>query len=154
MFLNKNMRLLPLLIPFFLLTPSLSKAAVDRYDDLAIGIPYQAIEAIVNAGGVSVLYGHSTGLSVVGKFDDQFWNMDSQGIEGTATVDDEFGTSLTAGDFNGDGYQDLTVSAGPWPPATLMETDISIWPSVYRMMISAGSPVRGQLMSSMVPPED
>ena len=91
------------------LTPPWANASIDTYDDLAIGIPFEAIGPVVNAGGVSVFFGSSTGLLVTGRFDDQFWRRMNRGIDGTATTGERFGTSLTAGDFNGDGYQDLAI---------------------------------------------
>jgi hypothetical protein len=92
------------------LTPRLSNASIDTYDDLAIGIPFENIGPVLNAGGVSVFFGCSAGLSVTGRFDDQFFSKNEPEIEGTATAEERFGTSLTAGDFNGDGYQDLAIS--------------------------------------------
>ena len=82
---------------------------MDTYDDLAIGVPYETISGIADVGGVSVLYGASSGLSVTGRFDDQFWSKETPGIDGTAATGERFGTSLTTGDFNGDGYLDLAI---------------------------------------------
>ena len=91
------------------LTPPLSNAAVDKYSDLAIGVPFEHFGAIADAGGVGVLYGNSSGLSATGRFDDQFWSKDEPGIDGTAAAGERFGTSLTTGDFNGDGHLDLAI---------------------------------------------
>lgn len=39
------------------------------------------------------------------------WTRDTSGILGTAACDDHFGASLSVGDFNGDGYDDLATGA-------------------------------------------
>jgi hypothetical protein len=60
---------------------------------------------------VNVLYGSPNGLTAAG---DQFFTMDSQGVAaltGGAQSDARFGASLAAGDFNGDGFSDLAISA-------------------------------------------
>jgi hypothetical protein len=83
----------------------------DGYDDLAVGVPYENIGAISNAGAVNVLYGSDTGLQAtgVGGPNDQLWHQDVAGVQGGAEPDDFFGNSLSVGDFNGDGNDDLTV---------------------------------------------
>jgi len=82
----------------------------DGYDDLAIGVPYEGLyggfEYIGNAGAVNVLYGSSGGLTAE---DDQYFDQETEGIEGNADTDELFGYALTAGDLNGDGYDDLAI---------------------------------------------
>jgi hypothetical protein len=41
----------------------------------------------------------------------QFWDQDSPDIQGVSEAGDEFGASLFATDFNGDGYTDLVIGA-------------------------------------------
>ena len=82
----------------------------DGHFDLAIGIPYEDIGTVVNAGGVNVLYGSSNGLSTAAT---QFWDQNKPGIEGIAETGDFYGDVLTSGDFNGDGYTDLAIGI-PW----------------------------------------
>ncbi len=79
----------------------------DGEDDLAIGVPGELVNLVDDAGLVQVLYGSPTGLDVAGQ---QSWSQDSAGVPG-ALEDDAFGSSLAAGDFNGDGEDDLAVGA-------------------------------------------
>jgi hypothetical protein len=80
----------------------------DGSDDLAVGVPYEDIEAVDDAGAVNILYGSAKGLSSV---DDQIWHQDSPDIEGVAESGDNFGNALAAGDFDGDGSDDLAIGA-------------------------------------------
>jgi FG-GAP repeat len=83
----------------------------DGYEDLVVGIPFQAVNSHSRAGAVSVLYGSATGLQAngTGGPDDQFWNQDSPDTEDDAQTADRFGWAMTVGDFNADGYSDLAV---------------------------------------------
>ena len=65
----------------------------DGYDDLVIGVPYEDIGAVGNAGAVNVLYGSATGLTATG---DQFWHQDITNILGVAEANDYFGWALAA----------------------------------------------------------
>jgi len=79
----------------------------DGYGDLAIGVPYEDIEPIVDAGLVNVIYGTDTlGLSPIGN---QMWYQGYAGAEGVAETSDLFGVALAVGDFDGDNYMDLAV---------------------------------------------
>jgi hypothetical protein len=79
----------------------------DGRDDLAVGVPWESFDLDFRAGAVSVLYGTADGLSASG---DQFWYEGTGGLGGDIVLQDECGTALTAGDFDGDGYDDLAVS--------------------------------------------
>ena len=60
-------------------------------------------------GGVQVIYGSSTGLSATLAHGDQFWTQDSPDIFDSAELGDNFGISLSSGDFNADGKDDLAI---------------------------------------------
>jgi hypothetical protein len=80
----------------------------DGFADLAIGSAGESIGSASKAGAVSVIYGSASGLTSAGN---QFWDFDSTGIIGRLGRNDQFGLSLTTGDFNGDGVADLAVGA-------------------------------------------
>ncbi|HSE42161.1 MAG TPA: FG-GAP repeat protein, partial [Acidobacteriota bacterium] len=81
----------------------------DGFDDLAIGVPYEDINGVNNAGAVNVLYGSTNGLSPAG---DQFWHQDSNGVLSDAATGDNFGNALAVGDFDNDGFADLAIAVG------------------------------------------
>jgi hypothetical protein len=76
----------------------------DGHTDLAIGVPGENVNGKDRAGEVWVLYGTADGLATYGY---QILNQDVLGTEETEGAN--FGTSLAAGDFNGDNYDDLAV---------------------------------------------
>jgi hypothetical protein len=78
----------------------------DAFCDLAIGVPNEDLGVVVEAGVVHVMYGRSTGLKPGGN---QLWSQDSGGINDKVEEGDHFGFSLAAGDFDGDGRDDLAV---------------------------------------------
>ena len=80
----------------------------DGFDDLAIGIWSEDVNGNESAGAVAVLHGSANGLSAS---DDQLWHQDSTDVAGMTEVGDLFGWSLAAGDFDGDGTDDLAIGA-------------------------------------------
>ncbi len=80
----------------------------DSFDDLAIGSPNDSVSGSDAAGVVNVIYGTSSGLSASGA---QIWSQGSPGVTGALEDDDWFGASLAAGDFDGDGIEDLAVGS-------------------------------------------
>ena len=80
----------------------------DGLDDLAIGVPSEAIGVLSRAGAVTVNYGASGGLTEVGA---ELLSQDSAGVADVAQSGDRFGAAVVAGDFDGDGFDDLAVSA-------------------------------------------
>jgi hypothetical protein len=77
----------------------------DGDDDLAIGVPLEVVDGVTGAGAVNVLYGTANGLRAAGN---QIWSQASPGVDGALEAD-AFGLSLAAGDFNGDGRDDLAI---------------------------------------------
>ena len=79
----------------------------DGFDDLAVSIPLANIDFVMQ-GAVGVIYGSATGLDPAGTPTPQFLTENSpNGPKELAG----WGLSLTAGDFNDDGFGDLAVGA-------------------------------------------
>jgi hypothetical protein len=80
----------------------------DGYDDLAIGAPDEdgAGGSPANMGQVSVVYGTASGLGPYRPF---WWSENSLYGVGNSEPGDRFGAALVAGDFTGDGVDDLAV---------------------------------------------
>ena len=81
----------------------------DGFDELAVGIPYEDLGSVVNAGAVQILYGASDGLYRRGGVWNDFWHQDRSGMEDSAEGGDLFGVALAAGDFDNDHHVDLAV---------------------------------------------
>ncbi|TAH36305.1 MAG: hypothetical protein EYC70_10885 [Planctomycetota bacterium] len=73
----------------------------DGRDDLAVC----TLNGNASAGSVAVYYGRASGLSDRA----QVWDQDSPGVGEAGETEDDFGSVLGNGDFNGDGYADLAV---------------------------------------------
>jgi hypothetical protein len=103
----------------------------DGFDDLAVGVIGQDVESdqsgelIEGAGAVHILYGSYSGLS---PFGDEIWSQDSADIQSVAEPDDQFGSTLEAGDFDCDGYADLAVGV---PYEDWYELDSGIVQIIY-----------------------
>ncbi len=78
----------------------------DGFVDLAVGVPGQDLPGKVNAGGVHIFYGRSFGIGPAGN---QTFDLDSPNMLGDAAAGDSFGHAVAAGDFNGDGRDDLAI---------------------------------------------
>ncbi len=78
----------------------------DGKDELAIGVPGERTSGRWHAGAVHVLRGTNSGLVA---YLSETWHADVPGVPGTADGGDEFGASLTAGDFDRDGFADLAI---------------------------------------------
>lgn len=78
----------------------------DKYSDVLVGIPTEDVGSIVDAGAADTIYGTGTGLSGAGS---QQWYQNIPGILGISNANDQFGYSVTHGDFNGDGRDDVAI---------------------------------------------
>jgi hypothetical protein len=78
----------------------------DNRADLAVAALFEDVGAILDAGAVTVLYGSASGLTATGS---QQLTQDTAGVPGAAETEDAFGEALAAGDFNGNGVDDLGV---------------------------------------------
>ena len=80
----------------------------DCFDDLAIGAFGEDVNGDSNAGAIHVVYGSGVGISGAGS---QFLHRDVSGVAGVSTQNAFFGNEIAAGDFDGDGFDDVAVSA-------------------------------------------
>lgn len=78
----------------------------DGYDDVASGAPGKEAPGAPDAGAVTVLYGASAGVTTAGS---QQFVPGVSALAGAAETGDAFGAAVVAGDFDGDGYDDLAV---------------------------------------------
>jgi D-alanyl-D-alanine carboxypeptidase len=78
----------------------------DGFDDLAIGSPTETLSGLASAGGVTVVYGSKWGLTHVGAT-----HRSAAVVGGFLDAGAEFGRALVAGDFDGDGIDDLAIGA-------------------------------------------
>jgi hypothetical protein len=78
----------------------------DGFDDLAIGAPYEDLFPAVDSGQVITLYGSAAGFVFART---QFWSENTIYDPGESEDGDHFGHALAAGDFDGDGRDDLAM---------------------------------------------
>ncbi len=78
------------------------------YDDIVIGQPYTAESGAKAGGQVTVVPGTSTGFTTTGM---KTVHQDTAGVPGTAESGDAMGWSVSAGDYNLDGYADVLTGA-------------------------------------------
>ncbi len=77
----------------------------DGFGDLAVGAPARA-GTVAAAGAALVLYGSAAGLLPGGA---QLWDQGSTGVPGVERPGDQIAWSLAAGDFDGNGDDDLAI---------------------------------------------
>ncbi len=78
----------------------------DGFADLGIGVPFEDIGGVSDAGRVAVLFGSPTGLAVN---NDETWDQNKPGVKGANRTDDHLGFALAAGDFDLDGSWELVA---------------------------------------------
>lgn len=78
----------------------------DGYGDLAVGAPAATVDGQPKAGYVAVLYGGPHGLSATRRV---VISRATNGIPGSSASGEGFGTQLSRGDLDGDGYADLVI---------------------------------------------
>ncbi|MEU9173653.1 FG-GAP and VCBS repeat-containing protein [Streptomyces sp. NPDC048420] len=89
----------------------------DGYPDLAVGVPYEEINSVKDAGGVHVLRGGRSGLT--GK-NSQWFSRATAGVPGNPEQYENFGSLVRLRDIDRDGDQDLLVSSNYYDPAVLL----------------------------------
>jgi hypothetical protein len=77
----------------------------DCYDDVVTGVPGEEVGSDDAAGVIHVFYSGASGPSTV----DELWSRDSGTLVESADANDYFGHAMAAGDFDGDGYDDVVV---------------------------------------------
>jgi hypothetical protein len=90
----------------------------DGIDDLAIGVPGEAVGTLALAGAASVIFGSLSGL---GAARNRIWHQNAAGIAGVAESGDSFGNALTSGDFDNDGFDDLVIGASGEDVGTVVD---------------------------------
>jgi hypothetical protein len=82
----------------------------DGFQDLVVGVPGETYRngpiEVLAAGAINVIYGSMDGLTSAS---DQRYNRGSELVSGRADPGDFFGSTVIAGDFNGDGFDDVAI---------------------------------------------
>ncbi|WP_405746297.1 FG-GAP repeat protein [Streptomyces canus] len=79
----------------------------DGYQDLAVGLPYEKVGTVKDAGGVHVLRGGKSGLT--GK-NSQWFTRAGAGVPGSPDEYETFGSPVRPRDIDRDGDKDPLVS--------------------------------------------
>ncbi len=83
----------------------------DGYDDVVVGVPgeyrcWPHIRVCGPVGAIQLLYGSENGIR---SDNDQYFGQRSNGVTAHPNVGDRFGASVSTGDINGDGYDDVVL---------------------------------------------
>lgn len=117
----------------------------DGNADLAVGVPGESVAGIDEAGSVNMLYGSAGGLQAESPHD-QVWHQNTSSVSDSVEAQDRFATSLSAADFNGDGYDDLAIGV----PAE----DIGARVDAGAVHVTHGSPMTLRATASGSTPDD
>ncbi|QEU97860.1 VCBS repeat-containing protein [Streptomyces kanamyceticus] len=80
----------------------------DGYDDAAVGVEFETVGPVPNAGEVVVLRGSADGLTGTGS---QVVHQGTEGVPGANEAYDRFGSAVRLTDTNRDGHADLAAAA-------------------------------------------
>ncbi|MGV9843099.1 FG-GAP-like repeat-containing protein [Streptomyces fungicidicus] len=78
------------------------------YDDIVIGQPYTSESGAASGGQVTMVLGTSSGFTTTGM---RTIHQNTTGVPGGGEAGDALGSSVSAGDFNRDGYADVLAGA-------------------------------------------
>ena len=117
----------------------------DGIGDLAVGVPFEDIGDVQDAGGVNVIYGSATGLDSEAGPSDQFL--------GYAQTNGRAGSALASGDFDGDGFSDLAVGA-PFDDVVISTSGGRIVPFTYSNVVNGSSTIADGTSNTIIFPED
>nr|WP_238342275.1 FG-GAP-like repeat-containing protein [Actinopolymorpha rutila] len=93
---------------YFGFSVALGDATGDGKADLAIGVPFEDIGTVVDAGFATVILGAASGLNLASS---KAYQQGSGGVPGTVASGNEFGWALVFRDFNRDRRADLAITA-------------------------------------------
>ena len=81
----------------------------DSRDDLAIGAPSKKVGTVLSGGGVTILYGSTSGLTSTNS---QIWVQSSPGVPGIDELADRFGSDLLISALRGASRTGLSIAIG------------------------------------------
>lgn len=80
----------------------------DDLFDLAIGVPFESVGNVVQAGALNIVFGSGGGLTTAGS---QLFTQDVAGMGSTVEEADSLGFALAVADVQGDEFDDLVAGA-------------------------------------------
>jgi hypothetical protein len=114
----------------------------DGYQDLAVGTPRRQPQYVIQISGVVRVYrGSANGLVFSQELKQSMFS------SATEITFDRFGFSVAAGDFNGDGFDDLAVGAPGENPTNISDRSLDDSGLVYVFNGSSGAMVARQIVS-------